>query len=189
MQTVTRNYRRSSMHGVRQTLLRKQARALGLPLDEIYISKKSTDKEYRRVMRKTLEKYLSHGISSVVFGDVFLEDVRKYREKNLSELGMKAVFPLWQRNSARLARAFINLGFKAIITCVDGKFLDGTFAGRRFGEQFLSEIPDGVDKGGENGEFHSFVYDGPIFREKVRFNKGETVLREGRFYYCDLLPG
>jgi len=188
LQTVTRDYRRSSMHGVRRILLKRQARSVGIPLEEIQISKNITSEEYARVMRKVLKKHLAGGISSVVFGDVFLEDVRKYREKNLSELGMKAVFPIWQRDSAQLARSFIKLGFKAITTCVDGKFLDKTFVGRQFDERFLSELPKSTDPLGENGEFHSFVYDGPLLRERVRFKKGAIVLRDGRFHYCDLLP-
>jgi len=188
LQTVTRSYRRSSMHGVRQILLKQQARSVGIPLEEIYIPKNVTSEEYAGIMRKVLEKHLADGISSVVFGDIFLKDVRKYRENNLSRLGMKGVFPLWQKDSAELARSFIKLGFKAITTCVDGKVLDRTFAGRQFDERFLSELPDDIDPSGENGEFHSFVYDGPLFSERIRFKKGKTVLRDDRFHYCDLLP-
>jgi len=186
--TVTEDYQRTSMHGVRRVLLEGQVRSVGLCLEEVFIAKNTTNEEYGSKMRKTLERHLASGVSSVVFGDVFLEDVRKYREKNLSELGMKAVFPIWQRNTAELARSFIKLGFKAITTCVDGKFLDKTFAGRQFDERFLSELPRGVDPCGENGEFHSFVYDGPLLSERVRFKKGEIVLRDNRFHYCDLLP-
>ena len=101
---------------------------------------------------------------------------------------MKAIFPIWKKNTARLARTFIKLGFKAIVTCVDSKWLDGKFAGRIFDEQFLSDLPPSVDPSGENGEFHSFVYDGPIFQKAVLFEKGEIVLRDNRFYFCDLLP-
>ncbi|MGB2706472.1 MAG: diphthine--ammonia ligase [Candidatus Omnitrophota bacterium] len=186
--TVTEDYQRTSMHGVRRILLEEQARRAGLPLEEIFISKNATSEEYGSKMRKVLEKHLASGVSSVVFGDVFLEDVRKYREKNLSGIGMKAVFPIWQKDTGELARAFINLAFKAVTTCVDTNFLDKTFVGREFDERFLSDLPSGVDPCGENGEFHSFVYAGPVFRENVRFKKGETVLRGNRFYYCDLLP-
>jgi uncharacterized protein (TIGR00290 family) len=139
-------------------------------------------------MLKILTKHVANGVYTVVFGDIFLEDVRKYREQMLSKIGIKGVFPLWKKDSRQLAHEFIDLGFKAVITCVDSNFLSKDFAGRTFDEQFLSELPSNVDPCGENGEFHSFVYDGPIFSERVRFTKGEIVLRENRFYYCDLLP-
>jgi len=124
----------------------------------------------------------------VVFGDVFLEDLRRYREGNLAKIGMKVVFPLWKRDTNELAHAFIDLGFKAVITCVDSNVLDRRFVGRVFDEQFMSELPDTVDPCGENGEFHSFVYDGPIFRERIAHRKGKVILRDNRFYYCDLIP-
>jgi uncharacterized protein (TIGR00290 family) len=124
----------------------------------------------------------------VAFGDIFLEDIRKYREKNLAKIEMRGIFPIWMNDTAELARAFINYGFKAIITCVDTNVLDRSFVGRLYDESFLSEIPSSVDPCGENGEFHSFVYDGPIFRKRIFFEKGERVLREGRFYFCDLIP-
>ena len=128
------------------------------------------------------------GIQTVIFGDIFLEDVRKYRERLLSRVGVKAVFPLWKRNTRELARTFISLGFKAVITVVDSKFLSSDFAGQEFDDQFLRDLPANVDPCGENGEFHSFVYDGPIFHQSVAFAKGETVFRENRFHYCDLIP-
>ena len=124
----------------------------------------------------------------MVFGDIFLGDVRTYREKILAKAGMKGIFPLWKRNTKNLARTFISLGFKAIITSIDSNVLGKDFAGREYDEQFLSDLPVDVDPCGENGEFHSFVYDGPRFHESVSFTKAETVLRENRFYYCDLLP-
>jgi uncharacterized protein (TIGR00290 family) len=124
----------------------------------------------------------------VVFGDIFLEDLRKYREENLSKIGMKAVFPIWKRNTTELAHTFIDSGFKAVITCIDSQVLDKGFVGRRYDEQFLSELPSNLDPCGENGEFHSFVYDGPIFRESLLFEPGDVVLRDNRFYFCDLIP-
>jgi uncharacterized protein (TIGR00290 family) len=126
-------------------------------------------------------------VSSIIFGDIFLEDIRKYREERLAEVGLNAVFPLWQRDTSRLAREFIELGFKAITTCVDSRILDESFVGRLVDERFLASLPPGVDPCGENGEFHSFVYDGPIFDRPVRFETGEKVLRES-FYFCDLMP-
>jgi uncharacterized protein (TIGR00290 family) len=186
--TVTEDYDRISMHGLRQILLEQQARSLGLALEKVYISKNTSNEEYESKMREVLAKYLSAGVSSVVFGDIFLEDVRKHREEKLSEIGMKALFPIWKRDTAELARTFIDSGFKAVIICVDSNVLDKMFVGRSFDEQFLSELPATVDPCGENGEFHSFVYDGPIFSERILHTIGEVVLRENRFYYCDVMP-
>jgi uncharacterized protein (TIGR00290 family) len=128
------------------------------------------------------------GVSSVVFGDIFLEDIKKYREDNLSKIGMKGIFPVWKRNTTELVHKFIDLGFKAVITCVDSNVLDKIFVGRLFNEKFLSQLPSTVDPCGENGEFHSFVYDGPIFQEKILYTIGDVILRDNRFYYCDLIP-
>ena len=186
--TITEDYKRTSMHGIRETLLEDQISALGLPLEKVFISKKSSFEEYGSKMESVLKKYKDLGVTSVVFGDIFLEDVRKYREDNLAKLGRKGIFPLWKRKTQAIARAFINLGFKAIVTCVDTKMLDKKFVGRDFDAQFLSEIESLADPCAENGEFHSFAYDGPIFRNKVLFEKGDTVLRDNRFYYCDLVP-
>ncbi|MGB8780363.1 MAG: diphthine--ammonia ligase [Candidatus Bathyarchaeia archaeon] len=186
--TLTKDYDRISIHGVRRTLLEKQADSLGFPLEKVLISKSASIKEYEFKMSEILSKYLTVGFSSVVFGDIFLEDVRKYREDYLSKMGMRGIFPLWKRDTHELAHAFIDLGFKAIVTCVDLNVLDKRFAGRIFNEQFLSDLPSSVDPCGENGEFHSFVYDGPIFQEQISHEIGEAVLRENRFYYCDLIP-
>ncbi|MEM2865233.1 MAG: diphthine--ammonia ligase [Candidatus Bathyarchaeia archaeon] len=186
--TVTKDYDRVSMHGVRSILVEQQARSLGLPLEKIYIAKESSNEEYEAKMRDKLMQYRDQGVLSVAFGDIFLEEVRKYREENLSKLGMKGVYPLWKRDTAELARTFIGLGFKAIITCVDSKFLGREFVGREFDERFLSELPPNVDPCGENGEFHSFVYDGPIFSWKIPYVIGDVVLRDDRFYFCDLIP-
>jgi uncharacterized protein (TIGR00290 family) len=188
MTTVTEEYDRVSIHGVRRTLLEEQAASLGFPLDVVFISRSISDEEYGCRMEGILSKYLAAGASSVVFGDIFLEDVRRHREDNLSKVGMKGIFPNWRKDTRKLAKTFIDLGFKAIITCVDSKALDEKFVGRVFDEQFLSDLPSGVDPCGENGEFHSFAYDGPIFQRRIRFETGEIVFREGRFYYCDLLP-
>lgn len=188
LSVVTEDFDRVSMHGVRSALLGRQARSLGLPLERVYISSKSSDEEYESRMKETLTRYRRMGVSSVAFGDISLEDVRKYRERNLAKIGMNGLFPLWRKGSKRTANRFIDLGFKAIVTCVDSDVLDGSFAGRHFDRQFLADLPSGVDPSGENGEFHSFVYDGPIFRRKIRCEKGEVVLRDNRFYYCDLKP-
>ena len=140
-------------------------------------------------MKQVLERWLRRGATGVVFGDLFLEDVRAYRERNLGRVGMKGLFPLWKSDTRELARRFIDLGFKGIVTCVDSKALSGEFVGRDYDEQFLEELPAAIDPCGENGEFHTFVYDGPIFRERVDVIRGEIVLRDNRFYYCDLVVG
>jgi uncharacterized protein (TIGR00290 family) len=186
--TVTEDYGRVSMHGVRSVLLERQAESLGIPLEKVHITKESTNAEYGEKMRETLERYRQQGVLSVVFGDIFLEDLRRYREENLSKAGMKGVFPIWKRDTAGLAREFMALGFGAVITCVDSEALGGGFSGRAYDEEFLSELPSSVDPCGENGEFHSFVYDGPIFRERIGFQRGEVVLRDNRFFFCDLVP-
>ena len=186
--TVTEGYDRISMHGVQRILLEEQAESIGLPLEIIYITQNSSNEEYEARMKEKLMHYKSRGVESVAFGDIFLEDLRSYREENLSKVGMKGVFPLWKRDTAELARTFIELGFRAIVTCVDSDVLDGSFAGRVLDNQFLSDLPSEVDPCGENGEFHSFVYDGPIFRERIGYRKGEVILRDNRFYYCDLIP-
>jgi uncharacterized protein (TIGR00290 family) len=128
------------------------------------------------------------GVSAVGFGDIFLEDLKKYREENLAKINLKGIFPIWKRNSLELANTFVDLGFKAVITCVDSKVLDKSFVGRIFDKQFLYDLAPGVDPCGENGEFHSFVYDGPIFKKEILCDFGEITLRENRFFYCDLIP-
>jgi uncharacterized protein (TIGR00290 family) len=154
----------------------------------VLISKESPNEEYETRMAQTLMKHMASGVTSVVFGDIFLEDLRKYRENNLAILGMKAVFPLWKRDTGQLMQSFIALGFKAITVCIDTQALDGQFAGRIINRQFMIDLPKTADICGENGEYHSFVYDGPIFKRSIPYKVGETVLRDDRFYYCDLMP-
>jgi len=185
---ITQDYDRVSMHGVRRVLLEQQVASLGFYLEEIFILKNSANDEYEQKMREVLLRYKSKDIASIAFGDIFLEDLKKYRENNLSKIGMKGIFPIWERDTTELANAFIDLGFKAAVTCVDSKALDRSFVGRIFDKQFLHDLPPGVDPCGENGEFHSFVYAGPIFRNEILFDFGEITLRENRFFYCDLLP-
>jgi len=188
LSTVTEDYERVCIHGVRRTLLEKQADSLGLPLEIVYISKNCSDTEYEFKMRQVLLKYCRQGVSAVAFGDVFLEDLRAHREEKLSLLGLKGIFPLWKRHTHELANMILAAGFKAMVTCVDSEFLDKTFVGRRFDKPFLSALPAAVDPCGENGEFHSFVYDGPMFQKRIAHRKGEVVLRNNRFYFCDLIP-
>jgi len=186
--TVTADFGRISMHGVRQELLEKQAESIGLLLEKVVISKNSSNDEYEEKMKAVLLRYKNEGADSVAFGDIFLEDLKKHREENLAKIGMKGMFPLWKQSSYVLAKRFIELKFKAIVTCVDGKQLDGKFCGRVFDESFLSDLPKNVDCCGENGEFHSFVFDGPIFKKNILFSTGEIVKRVDRFYFCDLRP-
>jgi len=186
--TVAEDQDRISIHDVRRVLLEQQAQALHIPLEELFILKGASDAEYEDALLKTLKRHRGSGVSSVVFGDLFLEDIRKYREHILAKAGMNGVFPLWQKDTEKLARTFINLGFKAVVTLVDSRVLGKDFAGREYDEKFLSDLPVNVDPCGENGEFHTFVYNGPIFSEKVGFKKGELTLRDNRFYSCDLLP-
>ena len=185
--TITRDYDRISIHGVRSELLQKQANSLGLPLHRILISKDATNEEYETRMGEALSVYSSQGISSIVFGDLFLEDIRAYREAFLARHSMKGLFPVWKRDTTSFIKEFIELGFKAVVTCIDSSVLDKSFAGRLIDEAFISSLPPGVDPCGENGEFHSFVFDGPIFGEPVSFSIGETVRRKS-FWFCDLLP-
>ena len=185
--TITRDYDRVTMHGVRRNLLEEQARAIGVALHEVFIPKNVPNEEYNKIMEREMKEVKEKGVSAVVFGDIFLEDVRKYREENLSKVSMKGVFPLWKRNSRELVKDFIRLGFKAIVVCVDSNALTKDYIGRIVDEKFLEELPSNVDPAGENGEYHTFVFDGPIFKRKVNFEKGETVFRENRFYYLDLI--
>jgi uncharacterized protein (TIGR00290 family) len=186
--TITQDYDRVCMHGVRSVLLEQQAESIGVPAEMMFISKNASNEEYESGMRQILEKYKAEGVCGVVFGDIFLEDLRKYREEKLSQIGMKGLFPIWKRDTAELACAFIDLGFEAVVTCADSNLLDSTLVGRPFDDQFLSMLPYAVDPCGENGEFHSFVFDGPVFEQQIPHTTGEVVLRENGFYYCDLLP-
>ncbi|HEX9667400.1 MAG TPA: ATP-binding protein [Thermodesulfobacteriota bacterium] len=186
--TITKGYDRVSMHGIRRILLEQQADSIGIPLENVFISNNASNQEYESKFSEVVLEYKKMGINSVVFGDIFLQDIRRYREDFLSGIGMRGLFPIWGKNSIELANTFITLGFKAVITCIDTEALDKSFAGREYDEKFLSDLPAGVDPCGENGEFHSFVYGGNIFQIPLIFAKGEVVLRDNRFYYCDLIP-
>ena len=186
--TVSEDYERVSMHGVRRLLVEQQAQSLGLPIEEVFIPKSCSFEEYELKMGEVLIRFKQKGIRSVVFGDIYLEWVKKYREDNFSRLEMKPIFPIWGRDTAELIRTSIALGFRAVITCVDSKFLDKGFLGRIVDESFLAELPPGIDPNGENGEFHSFVFDGPIFKEPIKYTLGDVVQRDS-YYFGDLLPG
>jgi uncharacterized protein (TIGR00290 family) len=185
--TVTSGYDRISMHGVRCALLDQQAAALGLPLRKVAIPPGATNAEYEAAMHAALLDYKSRGITTVVFGDLFLEEIRKYRDRMLGEIGLTALYPVWGLETAQLARDFIQAGFQAVLVCVDPRQLAEKFAGRFFDHALLAELPPKVDPCGENGEFHTFVFAGPIFQRPVKVEKGEVVTRSG-FCFCDLRP-
>lgn len=186
--TVTASFGRVSMHGVRESLLDRQIEALGLPCTKVKIPWPCTNEVYESEMRRVLLAAREQGVTHVVFGDLFLQDIRAYREARLAEVGMEAVFPLWQRNTAELAREMTAAGVRAVITCVDPKRLAPAFAGRWFDDALIEELPASVDPCGENGEFHTFVTAGPMFRKAIAVRRGETVVREG-FVFVDFDVG
>jgi uncharacterized protein (TIGR00290 family) len=183
--TVTEDYDRISMHGVRRALLEQQAAAAGLPLHVVLIPRECTNEIYEERMTDVLTGIRESGIRRVAFGDLFLEDIRAYRESRLTAFEMEAMFPLWGQDTAVLARDFLRLGFAAFLVCVDTEALAATFAGRSFDEDLLRDLPPGVDPCGENGEFHTFVHAGPIFRTPVPCRRG-AIEDRGRFHFCDL---
>jgi uncharacterized protein (TIGR00290 family) len=185
LSTVTEDYERVSMHGVRRTLLRKQAAATGVPLVEVEIPAGCTNDVYESRMEAAFAGELA-AVQEFAFGDLFLEDIREYRESRLARAGRRARFPVWGRDTAALARRFIADGFRAILVCVDPVKLDPSFAGRDYDERLLEDLPAGVDPCGENGEFHTFVTAGPVFDRAIACRRGEVVERDG-FVFCDLL--
>ncbi len=186
--TVTAAFDRVSMHGVRRVLLEAQAQAAGLPLIAIEIPDPCPNEVYERKMAEALAVVRDDGVGHVIFGDLFLEEIRAYREAQLERVGMAGAFPLWARDTAALAREMIGSGMSAHITCVDPKQLDAAFAGRSFDEGFLEDLPEGVDPCGENGEFHSFCSNGPMFDRPIPCAPGKVVTRAG-FVFADLVPG
>jgi uncharacterized protein (TIGR00290 family) len=184
--TVTESYDRISMHGVRRELLVRHAQSIGLPLHEVRIPPQCVNSIYEARMEDALRIQYEAGIRTVAFGDIFLEDLRVYREKNLARINMTALFPIWKRDTRELVRIFHESKFRAIAVCVDPKVLDRSFAGRELDESFFRDLPPGVDPCGENGEFHTFVFDGPIFKQPIPIRAGEVVERDS-FIYCDLL--
>ncbi|MBN1460516.1 MAG: adenine nucleotide alpha hydrolase [Armatimonadetes bacterium] len=183
--TVTDAYSRVSMHAVREELLRAQAAALKLPLHIVRIPTPCSEEEYGRLMRAAMEEAASQGVAQVIFGDLYLEQLRAYRERELARVHMRASFPLWGRDTSELAREMVEGGLRAIVTCVDPRMAPSTLAGRQFDRDLLAELPDGVDPCGENGEFHTFVWDGPGFDQALEVSIGETVERDG-FVFTDV---
>lgn len=199
--SINQEFQRISMHGVPVSLLEKQAESLGFPLIKMEIPKEPSMEEYQQIMSETMSKIKSQGVTHSIFGDIFLEDLRTYREEQLQSIGMKAVFPLWKQNTSDLIHEFLDLGFKTIVTCVNETYLDKSFAGRIIDEDFIKDLPENVDPCGENGEFHTFTFDGPIFKNPIKFEIGDTVKKtylkpksdetneEGEyvFWFCDLI--
>lgn len=207
--TLSSATNRITMHGVREELLQLQAESIGIPLRQVRLPEDVSMEAYNMVMQQNLQKLRAEGITHSIFGDINLEDLRKYREEQLANVNMKAVFPLWGRATDELVQEFISLGFKAVVVSANARLLDKSFLGRILDESFLNDLPEGVDPAGENGEFHTFVFDGPIFKEPLKFSLGEKVLRtygdqadnkencfkkdhkpafDTSFWFCDLLP-
>ncbi|HUH04560.1 MAG TPA: hypothetical protein VML75_21335 [Kofleriaceae bacterium] len=183
--TVTDEYGRVSMHGVRESVLDRQIVELGLPCRKIRIPRACTNEIYEQRMAEVLKDCLSAGIEQVVFGDLFLRDIRAYRERNLARLGMRGIFPLWERDTAVLAREMVEAGLRAVITCVDPRVLPRTFAGRVYDHRFLDDLPPGIDPCGENGEFHSVTIAGPMLRKRLPVRVGDIVDRDD-FVFADV---
>lgn len=185
--TATRDYLRSSMHGIRIELVQQQAQSIGIPLDIVWMDANGGGDDYKTKMATMLRSFKGEGMEHVAFGDLYLEDVRAYREQMNASVGMKSLFPVWGTPTREFAQRFIDDGFKAIVVCVDTTQLDASFCGREFDGAFLADLPEEVDWCAEKGEFHTFCYDGPIFQQPIPFTKGEKVLRDERFHYLDLL--
>ena len=185
--TINQKYDRVAMHAIRCELINKQAESVGLPIQLIPIPNSCSSFEYETIMAKFVAKAKNQGIDHFAFGDLFLEDVRRYREDNLTNTGITPIFPLWGIPTNKLSKKMVSNGLRAIITCVDPKYLSTKFAGKKYDEKFLEQIPVGIDPCGENGEFHSFVFNGPMFKNAVNISVGETVSREG-FVFTDVLP-
>lgn len=196
--SVNKSFDRVSMHGVQEELLNQQAESLGLPLQKIYFSEEVSMDLYGEIMKSSMDHLVAEGYEYSVFGDIFLEDLKKYREQKLAEVNLKGVFPLWKRDSREIMTEFISLGFKAITVNVNSTYLDETFVGRVLDLNFINDLPESVDVCGENGEFHTFVYDGPIFKKPIEFSMGEKTKKEYKkdkntnwdtsFWYIDLIP-
>ncbi len=198
--TVNDSFKRISMHGVREELLDKQAENIGIELLKLRLAETVSMEEYQTKMDETLRPLMTGGVEYSIFGDIFLEDLRQHREERLATIGMKGVFPIWKRPSLELLAEFWDLGFKTIIVSVNGNVLDQSFCGKILDRDFLKELPATIDPCGENGEFHTFVYEAPYFQDKINFEIGETVDKTYQFkdsagkehistyFFTDLLP-
>lgn len=195
--TINAHYDRVSMHGLRKELLEAQAKAIGLPLELLALPQNPTMEEYSQLMGNKLNQLKAEGLTTTAFGDIFLEDLRAYREEQLEALGIEAIFPLWKRDTKELMNELLSLGFKVVVVCANAQFFDENFVGQILTPELVAQMPDNVDVCGENGEFHTFCFDGPIFDYPVDYTIGEKVYRaypspsaEGEeigFWYCDIL--
>jgi len=185
--TVTEGFDRISMHGVRRELLHRQAESIGLPVEEVAIPPKCDNATYEARMAEAMRRSYERGIRHIAFGDIFLEDLRAYREEKLVRAGMTALFPLWNVDTRELAQRFLRDGFRAVAVCIDLRKLHSSFAGRELDAAFFRDLPPGADPCGENGEFHTFVFAGPLFRAPISVRTGSVVERDS-FIFCDLLP-
>jgi uncharacterized protein (TIGR00290 family) len=183
--TISMPYDRVTMHGVRRSLVQRQAEMIGLPLHIVWLPPEPSNEVYDNLMGEAMLKLKAKGVGGVVFGDIFLSDVRAYREARLSEVGMRAIFPLWGEPTDKLVREFLSEGYNGIVSCVDTKVLPAEFCGRWLDESFFASLPESVDPCGENGEFHSFVTSAPFFSAPINVRVVEKVQR-GQFVYCDL---
>jgi len=186
--TYNKKFERGAMHAVRNELICHQAEQVGLPLHLIPIPDPCSDSEYRTIMEEFIEQVKIQQIDCIAFGDLYLEDVRRYREESLAGTGITPLFPLWKLPTDELSLDMVKSGLRAIITCIDPKYISADFAGYEYNSTFLEQIPDHIDPCGENGEFHSFAFAGPMFNENVNIRVGETVTRDG-FVFTDVLPG
>lgn len=207
--TLSGTNNRVTMHGVRQELLQRQAESIGLPLTQVFLPEGIGMETYDKLMQEALTPFIQEQVTHAIYGDINLEDLRRYREEQLKKAGLEAVFPLWGLPTQQVVHDFIAAGFKAVVVCVNGRILDSSFVGRELDNAFLNDLPAGVDPCGENGEFHTFVYDGPIFQNPVKFTIGEKVYKtygtpaqnednchtesskpvfDTGFWFCDLLP-
>lgn len=208
--TCNEHFQRVSMHGVRLELLDRQATAIGLPLEKVFVSQRSSNEEYQQKMSACLSAHQARGVTGCAFGDIFLADLKAWREANLAQIGLRGIFPIWRENSSALLREFFALGFGTVVCCANDAYLGEDAVGRKLDEAFLRALPAEVDPCGENGEFHSFAFAGPIFRQPINFQVGEKVYRpvevthpaDGNsssvcppgsrrtkgFWFCDLLP-
>jgi uncharacterized protein (TIGR00290 family) len=208
--TCNEHFQRVSMHGVRIELLDLQAAAIGLPLEKIFVSQRSSNEEYQQKMSDCLLAHKALGVTACAFGDIFLEDLKRWREESLAKVGMRGIFPLWKNDTRELIREFLTLGFGTVICCVNDAYLGEDAVGRKIDTEFIASLPVEIDPCGENGEFHSFAFAGPVFKQPVRFTVGEKVYRPVEvthptdtnspyvcpsdphrtkgFWFCDLLP-
>ncbi|GAB5417813.1 MAG: diphthine--ammonia ligase [Crocinitomicaceae bacterium] len=194
--SVNAAYDRVTMHGLRRSLMKAQIESIGIPCNTIELPENPDMETYGKLMKEGVETLKKKGYATAGFGDIFLEDLRKYREEQLAQLAIDCVFPLWKRDTKELMQEFIDLGFKAIVVCINGQVLDESFVGREVDASFIKDLPENVDPCGENGEFHTFCYDGPIFKHPVAFEIGEKTYREYPapnknepnygYWFCDL---